>query len=125
MTTFPHRPHRLRSREELTAFIESDFIRGGTLDMTLVKRYLSSFGSAGVGLYARLMTDRGRALGLRYRSCEPGDGTIQILSRRSRFPFTPTWQDLSLPSDVAILQDIFRIERVFCDGAVTLLDHPY
>ena len=93
--------------------------------MTLVKRYLSSFGTAGVGLYARLMTDRGRALGLRYRSCVPGGGKIQILSRRSRFPFTPTWQDLSFPSDVAILQDIFRIERVFCDGAVTLLDHPY
>lgn len=124
MTPFTLRPHRLRSRKELTDFMEAGFLSGGTLDVAALVRYLSAFGPAGIALPARIMTDKGRSIGLRCRERNGVPG-IQMMTGRSRFPFTPRWQDLSLPSDEALLEELIRIECVFCDGAVFMLDYPH
>ena len=124
MTPFPFKPHRLRSRKELTDFMEAGLLSGDKLDVAALVRYLSAFGPAGVAFPARIMTDKGRACGLRCRE-RNGLSGIQMMTGRSRFPFTPRWQDLSLPSDEALLEELIRIECVFCDGAIFMLDYPH
>ena len=132
MIRLPYTIHYLKSREELTSFMNAGIIRKSRVDIPALKRYLSAFGTQGGGFPGRPMTDRGRAYGLRYRPLKD-DGQpdalnyrsgIQMRTRHASFPFTSTWSDVLLPADYILLKQFLSVERVFCDCAVYMMEHP-
>lgn len=124
--------HPLRSRKELSGFLSAGILRRNRLKPQALKRYLSSFGPGGVCFPGHPLTDRGRAYGLRYieekdegkPDLYKGRSGIQIKVRQPSFPFTLVWCDIYFPKDLPFLKQFISMERVFCDGALFMLDHP-
>ena len=132
MRRLPYIPHRLRSRKELSEFLDAGIVHGERINFPQLKLYLTGIGPSGVGLPGRPMTEKGRAYGLRYvasrddKTVDTIDNRtgVQVKTRRKGFPYTLAWHDLYFPSDYPFLKEYLSFERVFCDCAIFMIDHP-